>query len=94
MVALPLRPATGKGRGRGARQPPVAMALADIPAIKLTEQEATDLRHGQALSLVGLMGRIPDAADPDGGLVRAMLGTRVISLCLLEDGMMKPERTL
>ncbi|MBS0640241.1 MAG: tRNA pseudouridine(55) synthase TruB [Proteobacteria bacterium] len=73
---------------------PVAMALADIPAIKLTEQEATDLRHGQALSLVGLMGRIPDAADPDGGLVRAMLGTRVISLCLLEDGMMKPERTL
>ena len=73
---------------------PVVMALADIPAVKLTEQEAVDLRHGQALSLVGLMGRIPDTADPDGGLARAMVGARVISLCRLEDGMLKPERTL
>lgn len=73
---------------------PVVMALADIPAVKLTEQEAVDLRHGQALSLVGLMGRIPETADPDGGLARAMVGSRVISLCRLEDGLLKPERTL
>ena len=32
------------------------------------------------------MGRIPDAADPDGGLARAMAGGRVIGLCRLEDG--------
>ena len=73
---------------------PVATALADMPALALTEQEAIELRHGQAISLVDLMGRIPDAADPDGGLARAMIGGRVISLCRLEDGLLKPERTL
>ena len=65
---------------------PVATALADIPALALTEAEAADLRHGQAISLVALMGRIPAAADPDGGLARAMAGGRVIGLCRLQDG--------
>ncbi|HET8995811.1 MAG TPA: tRNA pseudouridine(55) synthase TruB [Acetobacteraceae bacterium] len=73
---------------------PVATALADIPALALTEQEAADLRQGQPLSLIDLMGRIPPAADPAGGLARAMLGSRVVSLCRMEDGMLKPERTL
>ena len=73
---------------------PVATALADIPALALTEQEAADLRHGQAISLVALMGRIPATADPDGGLARAMAGGRVIGLCRLEDGLLKPERVL
>jgi tRNA pseudouridine55 synthase len=73
---------------------PVVTALADIPALALTEAEASDLRHGQAISLVTLMGRIPGSADPDGGLVRAMAGGRVIGLARLEDGWMKPERML
>jgi tRNA pseudouridine55 synthase len=73
---------------------PVATALADIPALALTEAEATDLKHGQAISLVALMGRIPGSADPDGGLARAMAGGRVIGLCRLEDGLLKPERVL
>jgi tRNA pseudouridine55 synthase len=73
---------------------PVATALADIPALALTEAEASGLRHGQAISLVTLMGRIPGSADPDGGLVRAMAGLRVIGLARLEDGWMKPERLL
>jgi tRNA pseudouridine55 synthase len=73
---------------------PVTTALADIPALALTDAEATDLKHGQAISLVTLMGRIPGNADPAGGLVRAMAGGRVIGLCRLEDGMMKPERIL
>jgi tRNA pseudouridine55 synthase len=73
---------------------PVATALADIPALALTEAEASDLRHGQAISLVTLMGRIPRAADPKGGLARAMAGGRVIGLCRLEDGLMKPERIM
>ena len=73
---------------------PVATALADIPALALTESEAADLTHGQAISLVALMGRIPDAADPDGGLARAMAGQRVIGLCRLEDGWLRPERIL
>jgi tRNA pseudouridine55 synthase len=73
---------------------PVVTALADIPALALTEQEAADFRHGQAISLVALMGRIPATADPDGGMARAMAGGRVIGLCRLKDGMLKPERVL
>jgi tRNA pseudouridine55 synthase len=73
---------------------PVATALADIPALALTEAEATGLGHGQAISLVTLMGRIPRAANPEGGLARAMAGGRVIGLCRLEDGWLKPERLL
>jgi tRNA pseudouridine55 synthase len=73
---------------------PVATALADIPALALTEAEAFGLGRGQAISLVTLMGRIPGAADPNGGLARAMAGGRVIGLCRLEDGWLKPERLL
>jgi len=73
---------------------PVATALADIPALALTEAEASGLRQGQAISLVTLMGRIPGTAEPDGGLVRAMAGSRVLGLARLEDGWMKPERML
>ena len=73
---------------------PVTTALADIPALALTDQEAVGLSHGQAISLVALMGRIPRAADPEGGLARAMAGGRVIGLCRLEDGWRRPERLL
>ncbi len=73
---------------------PVLTALADIPALALTEAEAFYLSRGQAISLVDLMGRIPGTANPDGGLARAMAGTRVIGLCRLEDGMLRPERLL
>lgn len=73
---------------------PVATALADIPALALTEAEVFGLSNGQAISLVDLMGRIPQAADPNNGLARAMAGTRVIGLCRLQDGWLKPERLL
>ncbi|HYZ33066.1 MAG TPA: tRNA pseudouridine(55) synthase TruB [Crenalkalicoccus sp.] len=71
---------------------PVATALADIPALALSEAEAARLGFGQAISLVELMGRVPGAADPDGGLVRAMAGGRFVGLCRLESGLCKPER--
>ncbi len=73
---------------------PVATALGDVPGLPLTEPEAAALRHGQALSLVTLMGRIPAVADPDGGVVRAMAGARVVGLCRLGDGLLKPERMM
>lgn len=73
---------------------PVTTALADIPALALTEAEAFGLSNGQAISLVDLMGRIPPTARPDGGLARAMAGGRVIGLCRLEDGLLKPDRLL
>jgi tRNA pseudouridine55 synthase len=73
---------------------PVTTALADIPALAVTDEEAIRLFQGQAISLVDLMGRVPDDADPEGGLVRAMAGGRLIGLCRLEDGWMQPERLL
>ncbi|MBX6747860.1 MAG: tRNA pseudouridine(55) synthase TruB, partial [Acetobacteraceae bacterium] len=73
---------------------PVATALADIPALALTEAEAARLGFGQAISLVELMGRIPGAADPEGGLVRAMAGGRFVGLCRLDAGLLKPERLM
>jgi tRNA pseudouridine55 synthase len=73
---------------------PVATALADLPPLALTDEEAGGLRHGQPISLVTLMGRIPGTADPCGGLVRAMAGQHVVGLARLEDGWMKPERML
>jgi len=73
---------------------PVATALADIPALALTEAEAFGLSNGQAISLIDLMGRIPPTANPDGGLARAMAGGRVIGLCRLEAGWLKPDRLL
>ena len=71
---------------------PVSTALADIPALALTDSEIMQLTQGQAVSLLTLMGRIPDEANPDRGLVRAMAGGRVIGLCRLEDGWLRPER--
>jgi tRNA pseudouridine55 synthase len=73
---------------------PVATALADIPALALTAAEAAELSHGRALGLVPFLGRIPGTADPEGGIVRAMAGSRVLGLCRLEDGWLKPERLL
>ena len=73
---------------------PVATALADIPALALTQAEAFGLSNGQAINLVDLMGRIPPTANPDGGLARAMAGGRVLGLCRLSDGWLKPERLL
>lgn len=71
---------------------PVATALADIPALALTEPEAVQLTHGQQISLLTLMGRIPGDANPAGGLARAMAGGRVVGLCRLEEGWLRPER--
>ncbi len=73
---------------------PVLTALADIPALALTDEEAVLLTQGQAISLLTLMGRIPGHADPSGGLARAMAGGRVIGLCRLQDGWLRPERIL
>jgi tRNA pseudouridine55 synthase len=92
--AVPLADVLAAAEGAGSLLLPVATALAGLPALALTEAEAGALGHGQAISLVALMGRIPGGADPAGGLVRAMAGGRVVALARLEDGWMKPERML
>jgi tRNA pseudouridine55 synthase len=92
--AVPLAEVLAAAEGGASRLLPVATALAELPELALTEAEAGALGHGQAISLVALMGRIPDAADPAGGLVRAMAGPRLVGLARLADGWMKPERLL
>jgi tRNA pseudouridine55 synthase len=69
-------------------------ALADIPALAVTEGEAARLGFGQALSLIEFMGRVPSDAEPEGGLVRVMAGERFVGLCRLEEGQLRPERLM
>jgi tRNA pseudouridine55 synthase len=73
---------------------PVTTALADIPALAVTEGEAARLGFGQALSLVEFLGRVPSDAEPEGGLVRVMAGERFVGLCRLEEGQLRPERLM
>ena len=73
---------------------PIATALADIPALALTMEEAGGLMHGRALSAARIEGRIPGNRTSQAGLVRAMAGERVLALCRLEGGWLKPERIL
>jgi tRNA pseudouridine55 synthase len=73
---------------------PVETALADIPALALTGREASRLSSGQALSLLPFVGRVPDDADPDGGIVRVMVGGKALAIGRLEGGMLHPVRML
>jgi tRNA pseudouridine55 synthase len=73
---------------------PIETALDDIPALALTAAEAHALSNGQAISLVDLMGRIPDAANPENGLVRVLAAGRVLALGRLNDGWLKSERLI
>jgi tRNA pseudouridine55 synthase len=71
---------------------PLSTALDDIPALALNAAEFLLLSQGQAISLVDLMGRIPEAANPDEGLVRIVAAGGVKALARLSDGWLKPER--
>jgi tRNA pseudouridine55 synthase len=71
---------------------PLSTALDDIPALALNAAEFLLLSQGQAISLVTLMGRIPEAANPDEGLVRIVATGGVKALARLSDGWLKPER--
>ena len=73
---------------------PLETALDDIPALALTAAETHALSQGQPISLVDLMGRIPDEANPDEGLVRVLAAGRVLALARLSDGWLKPERLI
>lgn len=73
---------------------PIETVLDDIPALALTESQAIALRNGQALSLVDFMRRIPETANPDGGLIRVLAGSRFVALGRLSDGMLRSERVI
>ena len=73
---------------------PIATALADIPALALTAEEAGGLTNGRALPAATVAGRIPELVASPHNLVRAMAGERVLALCRFVDGWLKPERML
>ncbi len=73
---------------------PIATALADIPALAATPEEADRLSNGVPVGLSAFDGRIPDVLPGKEALVRVMSGERVLGLCRLRDGWLKPERLL
>lgn len=95
-MAVSLDSAVALGQEGSASSPlfPVETALADIPALALTGGEASRLSSGQALSLVAFLGRVPQDADPDGGIVRVMAGGKALAIGRLEGGMLHPVRML
>ncbi len=91
--AIWLRPAEAGQPGANLLLPSYT-ALAGLPALAVTEAEAILLFQGQAISLLTFMQRMPPDADAAGGLIRAMVGTRLAALCRLQDGALRPERVL
>ncbi|WP_367159414.1 tRNA pseudouridine(55) synthase TruB [Kozakia baliensis] len=74
---------------------PAATALADIPALAVTEAEARALGFGQSIALTDLTHPMPAWPDDSKEFVlRAMIGEHVIGLCRPTDGRLKPIRML
>ncbi|WP_119167434.1 tRNA pseudouridine(55) synthase TruB [Algihabitans albus] len=73
---------------------PVKTALDDIPALALTDQEATRLRQGQAVSMLARsnLDRIRDLEN--GEILCAMAGDRLVAIARFEAGDVKPIRVL
>jgi tRNA pseudouridine55 synthase len=73
---------------------PVTTALADIPALALTGEEADRLSNGRPLARSLFEARLPGSLANLTGLVRAMAGERVLGLCRLDEAWLSPERML
>jgi tRNA pseudouridine55 synthase len=73
---------------------PVETALDDIPALALTDQEATRLRQGQAVSMLARsnLDRIRDLEN--GDVLCAMAGDTPVAIARFEAGDVKPIRVL
>jgi tRNA pseudouridine55 synthase len=61
---------------------PVQAALADIPALELTENEANCLRHGQTVA----------TPYTGNGLVCAMQGSRLVAMAEADGVQIRPRR--
>jgi tRNA pseudouridine55 synthase len=74
---------------------PVETVLDDIPALAVTEEEATRLRMGQPLQMLrtGFSDRVPPMSDSTA-LMRAMLGDRLVALVRNQDGEIRSVRVL
>jgi tRNA pseudouridine55 synthase len=82
---------------------PVVTALDDIPALALTDRQATRLSGGVALPMteiggaealsIGTMSPAEGSADP-ARIVRAMAGARLVAIARVDGDLLRPVRVL
>jgi tRNA pseudouridine55 synthase len=73
---------------------PVETALADIPALALTEPEARRLSQGQAIPALPVASRSPFKDISQGDMVSAMFGERLVALAEIKGGEIRPVRVM
>jgi tRNA pseudouridine55 synthase len=73
---------------------PVETALADIPALALTETEARCLRHGQPIAILPVANRSSLTQVNQGAVYCAMASDKPVALARIEGGEIRPVRVL
>ncbi|KAF0138331.1 MAG: tRNA pseudouridine55 synthase [Rhodospirillaceae bacterium] len=73
---------------------PVATALADIPALVVSTQEAYHLGNGQPIPVLRVLSRNARVSLAAGDTIRAMAEGRVVALARIEGGELRPVRVL
>lgn len=73
---------------------PVETALDDIPALALTEAEASRMRHGQGISVLEVARRTPLKGLEQGDVVLAMASGKAVALARIAGGEVRPLRVL
>jgi len=73
---------------------PVEAALADIPALALTEAEGRRLQHGQPVAALPVANRTPLTHASKGTVVCAMAQGKPIALAQIKGGEIRPVRVL
>jgi tRNA pseudouridine55 synthase len=73
---------------------PVGVALADIPALLLTDAEANRLQHGRPIAALPVASRSPFVAAARDGVVCAMAHGRPVALAQIKGGEIRPVRIL
>ncbi len=73
---------------------PAATALANIPALVVSQQEAYKLDHGQPIPVLGVLTRNAQGPLTAGDTVRAMKDGKVVALARIEGGALRPVRIL
>lgn len=73
---------------------PVETALDDIPALALTEAEASALRCGRSVTPLSPFDRARIDQFSDGAMVCATSGGRLVALAAIEAGEIRPVRVL
>jgi tRNA pseudouridine55 synthase len=73
---------------------PIETPLDDIPAMALTEADASALRHGRSVKACGAFDRASMGRPIEGATVRAMDGGKFVALAKIQEGRIYPVRVL